>query len=226
MAIQFTVSSRFEGSFPFVGGEDTDSLIRYAQAIRWAIQEEVDIINMSFGFRKFIPVVDKAILDARCMNIVMFAAASNDGALEGRSFPAKREEEVICISATDGIGRVCDINPPAIIHHTSFATLGQAINVASPRALGKGPRVLKTGTSFSTPVAAGIAALFIEYARLHQGDTELENRLKDHSGMVNVFRNFSVDIGSGFKWLTPWKMFDGDASHAFDRLKQAVSQID
>lgn len=56
-----------------------------AAAIAWAIENEVDIISMSFGWANEQEEVDEQIYLARSKGILLFAAASNDGDLGPQS---------------------------------------------------------------------------------------------------------------------------------------------
>ena len=147
----------------------------------WAVGHNVDIITMSFGLEEEHGGMQKAIIEAYSKNILMFAAASNEGGNRIVTYPA-RKEQVICIYATDGKGEPYRSNPTPIGNSYRFATLGEGVKSAWPKGLKKGaaPEQRMTGTSFATPIAAGIAACLLEFAIVHAG--QFIQLLADSSG--------------------------------------------
>lgn len=140
------------------------------QALRHATTEwKVDIITMSFGFpdesAPSCADLRDAIHEAHASRVLMFAAASNTGAHSpAPAFPA-RLSNVFCIYSGDGMGNRAPTTPTARPHAHNFLTLGEAVESAWPRALAPYPwKKRKSGTSFATPVAAGIAAFLMLYA--------------------------------------------------------------
>jgi hypothetical protein len=57
----------------------------------------------------------------------------------------------------------------------------------------------KDGTSSATPIAAGVAALFIEYCR----NNEL-GEAGSHLNMLKLFSDMSLDDGQPYRYLRPW----------------------
>jgi len=187
------------------------------QAIRWAVGDlGVDIITMSFGLEEEHPEVQKAIREAFCENILIFAAASNDGGNQRVTYPA-RKDEVICIYATDGLGTPFIGNPTPITSDYRFATLGVGVKSAWPRGLQDEPKPKPkersekrmTGTSFATPIVAGIAACIVEFAYMHDFPEDLLEVLKSRQGMQKILRKHMVDEKprSNFHYIHPWEMF-------------------
>ncbi|OCK74584.1 subtilisin-like protein [Lepidopterella palustris CBS 459.81] len=170
-----------------------------AKAIDFAVKSwQVDIISMSFGF----PTCDvdgydeleRAIENAHSKHVLMFAAASNSGANLNRAYPA-RDQHVICIHSTDANGNRSSFSPTAITDDTNIATVGQAVESAWPVHLcdeKTNPTFVKykSGTSYATPIAAGIAAFLLQYAKLHLREDQLE-KLKRQSGMKAVLRKIA-----------------------------------
>jgi hypothetical protein len=63
--------------------------------------------------------------------------------------------------------------------------------------------VRKDGTSSATPIAAGIAALFIEYCR--------HNKLQDpgsHENILKLFSAMSAETSDTYRLLRPWTLLD------------------
>jgi hypothetical protein len=152
---------------------------------------------MSFGLPK--PVEDYEVLEgaiqrAHQAHILMFAAASNNGANNGRSFPA-RHQQVICIHSTDANGNRSRFSPTVITADNNFATIGESIESAWPEylsnpAANKASVAHKSGTSFATPIAAGIAAFLIQYARLHLLEEQAKT-IKQSSRMKAVLKEIA-----------------------------------
>jgi Subtilase family len=155
---------------------------------------QVEIISMSFGLsdetEQGCDELTRAIVAARAHGILMFAAASNSGAHSAPAFPA-RHSNVFCIYAGDGMGNSGPTNPTARRRSYNFCTLGEAVKSAWPRALSVNPwKCRKSGTSFSTPIAAGIAAFVLLYARQNMVPDEAE-RFKQYDKMRDMLVQMS-----------------------------------
>ncbi|KAF2732580.1 subtilisin-like protein, partial [Polyplosphaeria fusca] len=125
----------------------------------------VDIICLPFSFprlaRELQPIQD-AITHAYSKHILILAAAANHGGLQDVAYPAN-QAEVIAINATDGEGNISHFNPSP--HDSSvLSVLGEAVPCAWGARMDPF-RVFarKSGTSFAVPVAAGIAAVLLDY---------------------------------------------------------------
>lgn len=72
----------------------------------------------------------------------------------------------------------------------------------------KREKVWISGTSYATPIAAGIAANVLEFARHHAEMTPGEREwLYSWWGMSLIFQAMSV-YRNGYDYIRPWKMFD------------------
>lgn len=152
----------------------------------------VDIISMSFGYptnqTDGYKELETAILYAHSKRVLMFAAASNGGANQDRAYPA-RDPHVVCIHSTDSDGNRSRFSPTALSHDINLATIGEAVQSAWPVNLcdpNFNPDCIecKSGTSYATPIAVGMAAFLMQYARLHLPD--LAHLLKRQSKMKDV----------------------------------------
>ncbi|KAF2872788.1 hypothetical protein BDV95DRAFT_606360 [Massariosphaeria phaeospora] len=179
-----------------------DDMEAVAQAITFAAtQWKVDIITMSFGFPDRAGIIESAIREANCL---MFAAAANHGGNYDRAYPAKHDG-VICIHSTDGRGKASGFNPPPLRPSDNFSIVGEAIYSAWP---GDDEFKRKSGTSFATPVAAGLAAFVLEYGMQNlQDEPEKLQRLMTCEGMKDVLRLMAVEVG-GYQYLRPWELFN------------------
>jgi hypothetical protein len=61
----------------------------------------------------------------------------------------------------------------------------------------------KDGTSSATPIAAGVAALFIEYTRLND-----LREAGNHGNMLKLFSAMSAKSGDIYKLLLPWTLLN------------------
>ncbi|MEU0587334.1 type VII secretion-associated serine protease mycosin [Streptomyces sp. NPDC006132] len=136
------------------GHGDVDTLTR---AIRYAIQAEADVINISQDTSKPVRSTSDlalAIDQALARKIVVVASAGNDG-LGGNvkeTYPASYKG-VLAVAASDRNNE-----------RASFSQSGEFVGVAAPgvdmiSTVPKGGHCSDNGTSFSAPYVAGVAAL-------------------------------------------------------------------
>jgi len=170
------------------------------QAIRHAVTVwNVDIITMSFGYEEEsagCDLIRRAIREAHAEGILMFAAASNAGGHGNRpAFPA-RVSNIFSIYSGDGMGNCAPTNPNAVTHEYNFLTLGEGVESWWPTALARDPPHTKrlSGTSFATPIAAGIASFLLLYAaqNLPQGDADM---FREHDKMREWLYHMSHERG-------------------------------
>lgn len=182
------------------------------KAINWAISQGCNIIIMPFGIErctrlpKGFDEISEAIGNAHDAGILMFAAASNCGANSSRTYPAW-DKRVICVHALDGRGSPSRSLNPAVDDspEDNFGTLGVAIKSSWQNKV-----VYKTGTSFATPVAAGIAALVLDFMdqsfALEKLDEVQYRTFRKCHGMQQLFRKFlSREMNNcGYRFVAPW----------------------
>ncbi|RXT08159.1 S8 family peptidase [Ammoniphilus sp. CFH 90114] len=136
--------------------DGTASLTDIAQAIDWAIDNNIRILNLSFGSRDTSKILHQAIKAALKKGILMIASAGNSS--ETLDYPA-RHPEVLAVGAINKNGRV-----------PSFSNFGKTLNYVEP-----GVDILSTwpespnyntlsGTSMATPHLTGICALLLSQA--------------------------------------------------------------
>ncbi|CAA9423919.1 MAG: hypothetical protein AVDCRST_MAG64-3050, partial [uncultured Phycisphaerae bacterium] len=128
------------------------------QAIEYAVEQDSDVLNLSFGTERDIRAVKRVINSAYAEGVTIVAAAGNS-ARKGNpaNYPAAYER-VIAVGATNQNDR-----------RASFSSFGRYVDIAAP-----GVGILTTdaappntysrldGTSFSSPVVAGVAGLLAD----------------------------------------------------------------
>ena len=151
-------------------GDERDKDI--ANAIRYAVDNGADIINMSFG-KGFSPqknLVDDAIKYAEAKNVLMVHAAGNDGENNdnGKNFPtANLSDNQGKVNTWIEVGASSWEGPQQLA--ASFSNFGKMnVDVFAP-----GVDIYSTapgneykhsdGTSMASPVVAGLAALVMAY---------------------------------------------------------------
>lgn len=125
---------------------------RIVEAIDWAIEQKVDIINMSFGIQNNIAELEQAIERADAAGILMVAAVGNG---EEIAYPAAYDE-VIAVGSLTAEGIPAENN-----------VTGEALEIMAP-----GENILSTGifggvlgvsgTSFAVPHVVGAASVLME----------------------------------------------------------------
>ena len=124
-------------------------LSRVIEAINWAIEQDVDIINMSFGTDTYSAVLENAVNRAKAKGILLIASAGNGGNVE---YPA----------AYEAVMAVGSVGADGIISEES--SIGERIDITAP-----GEQITSTGafdgvmvsggTSMAAPHVAGVASV-------------------------------------------------------------------
>jgi len=203
------------------------------KAIEWAVEKGVDIISMSFGWVKEAKVdgkdvISDAILAARLKRkILFFAAASNYGASRSELFPAQHEI-VSSIRATDTFGTPAFFSSPPG-NSIAFGTLG--LDVPCARLSSTQDEISMSGTSMAAPIAAGIAALVLGFARLQaRADGKAESsdhwdKLWEKKYMEQMFEEISNSTWvAGLRFLDPDLFVKSQVKDA-DRIRMMENAI-
>jgi subtilisin len=146
-----------------------------AEGIEWAVNNGMDIINMSLGGSSDSSILEEWCNTAYNSGLLVVAAAGNSGNRGGKNdsvgYPAKYES-VIAVAAIDKNN-----------NRASFSSTGPAVELSAP-----GVDVLSTvpgnlydsynGTSMASPHVAGVAAL-VWAAKPGLTNVELRQLLRD-----------------------------------------------
>jgi thermitase len=151
-------------------------LFTIAKAIRYARQNGATVIDMSFGTLTDSKVIKEAIDYAKAGNVVLVASAGNNNT-SAKQYPAAYSG-VIAVAATDLLDR-----------KASFSNYGSYVFADAPgvnmlSALPDGKYGVASGTSFSAPIVAGMAALI---------------RSRQSSGISTAISSNTIDID----WRNP-----------------------
>lgn len=123
---------------------------RVVKAIYWAIDKDVDIINISFGTKKYSEALEKAVNDAVAKGILVVASVGNNGK-KGIDYPAKFKS-VLSVGSVNAKGKV-----------SSFSSKGNKVDVVAPgeaitAQANFGEDLVLSGSSLATPYVTSIAA--------------------------------------------------------------------
>ncbi len=146
------ISDRADGSFA------SYSQLGLAQAIALAVQAGANIINISLGQYSTDgvahPLLAKAVNDCVARNVLIVAAAGNEG-YDGLSIPAALPS-VLAVGAMDSQGLPLEFSNWGDRYRTQgILAPGENILTAS---LG-GQTTISSGTSYATPIVSGVVAL-------------------------------------------------------------------
>lgn len=202
-------------------GNDSPEPEYVAEAIKWAIAEQVDIISMSFGWESEKQEVNVQLERATRKGILLFAAASNYGDLvrEHGTWPASKQS-VYCIYSCRGSGVKSHFNPRPLVGQYNFMFPGEDVAILEARHkpvkgvqkdMGKTTE-RKNGTSFATPIAAGTAAMVLDLVRQELRDSqEVERRFRTVEGMSDIFLAMSgTPRDDGHYHVRPWTLLGED----------------
>jgi len=152
---------------------------RIVEAINWAVEQKVDIINLSFGTQVNSKELQKAIQTVYDNDILLIAAAGNNGKVE---YPAAYDE-VVAVGSVNSSG-----------NEAEETATGSLVDLVAP-----GEKVLSTshfggisavsGTSISAPHVTGIASVLLQKDKSVSADFIRE--------VLNVSANKTIGTENG-----------------------------
>ncbi|KAK0753522.1 hypothetical protein B0T18DRAFT_424063 [Schizothecium vesticola] len=193
---------------------DVDLIVK---GIDWAISQKVDIITMAIGFKEEQGPVVQAVDRAHKQGILIFSAASNERKFDDVYCPANVTDQVFGVFSTDaGICESRSLNPAPLPE--SFAVFGEGVEVEEGHPL-------RRGTSYSTSVAAGLAAALLDFSRQDRAedDRSILSRLGSRPHMQGLFREMAV-ADNGYLCLRPWSLLKSEDTLAMAPKEAARKQ--
>ncbi|WP_051684982.1 S8 family peptidase [Clostridium sp. KNHs205] len=148
---------------------------RVIEAIYWAIERKVNIINISFGTNVDSEALKKAVKDAHNEGILLVAAAGNKGKLE---YPAAYDE-VIAVGSVNSKG-IRSKSSPVSSKIELMAPGEQVLTIGD-----LGGMLVASGTSMAAPHVTGAASLLWQKDLTVSG--EFIRKLLDYS--ANLYGN-------------------------------------
>ncbi|XDG04958.1 hypothetical protein ABKA04_004573 [Annulohypoxylon sp. FPYF3050] len=210
-------------------------------AIEWALNNGVHIINMSFGFWKCpesgLRILRNALAQAQNNNVIVFAAASNNGMHQPMAWPACDRRYSIGIHSCGDSGTLASsFNVRPCSNGENFMVVGENILLPRLKKKGEGPHSV-TGTSFAAPVASAIGALVLQFVWQQRcmeycGQVQTRVALMDihtNAGMARVLREIADRVSGGFYSIRSslfWKdHVDGynETEHAWRTIEKALT---
>ncbi|KAK7409057.1 hypothetical protein QQX98_008761 [Neonectria punicea] len=184
------------------------------QAIHAAVRKKVHIISMSWTIdppedeneRRFL---DSAILEAANADILMFCSASDKGAKQRATYPAKATGKIFTIGAATASGTADQW--VGNLSNISFTFPGSQVPLDDDTAL-KGV----TGSSVATALAAGLAALILYCVQVRlvlATDQEKHKTRRDfqalrkYDQMIRAFKDIGTTEASNYKFIEVWEVF-------------------
>jgi thermitase len=166
-----------------------------AAGITWATDHGARIINMSLGGPTEDPALDAAVAYAIAHDVLVVAAAGNNGTT-APEYPAAIPG-VVSVAATDAAGAL-----------QGFSQHGAWVDVAAPGCVTTATMANAVasvcGTSFATPLVAGVAGLLLSQSPSLSA-AQLRSALESHTsgrGTIDV-ANGIVDASSAVATLAP-----------------------
>ena len=179
---------------------NTAPLSRVLEGIYWAIEHDMDIINMSFGTNVYSEILEAAIQDASDAGILMIAASGNTGE-ESIDYPAAFEE-VISVGSVDAQGQICENSSGG--SSAELLAPGDAVRTSSFF----GGTIIASGSSIAAPHVTGVASL-IWQKDLEKSPEYIRKILglsaNDLNGIIDA--SYALDISDN---LSENELNDGD----------------
>ncbi|GBC83284.1 Thermophilic serine proteinase [bacterium HR10] len=159
--------------------EGVSTSFTVARAIRYALAQGAQVLNLSFGMLGFSRLIDGALEEARARGVIAVASAGNDGQ-EVPHYPAS-DESVLAVAATDAADRKANFSNYG--RHVDLSAPGVGVYSAYPGALFG----WASGTSFAAAFVSGSAALVLSAL-------PASVRARSRSQVIRILQDSASDI--------------------------------
>ncbi|WP_339195068.1 S8 family serine peptidase [Aeribacillus sp. FSL W8-0870] len=170
------------------GNGNVDNLV---EGLEWAIEQDVDIINISVGTSESNPKLEKAVNEANKKGIIIIASSGNKYGLSA-DYPAKYDSVI----SVGSIGEDLKKSVFGVSGKVDFVAPGEDIKSID----NNGEYVLYSGTSFSTAFVTGVVANLLSqnsYPDNKTKFTQVYSDLKSMSVLPSQTENVSKFYGNG-----------------------------
>ncbi|WP_201319379.1 S8 family serine peptidase [Paenibacillus sp. EPM92] len=163
------------------------------QGIEWAIDNDMDVVSMSFGGTEYSAALEEVMQKAYENNILLIASTGNEGSTT-ISYPAKFSP-VVAVGAVDSNNQLA-----------SFSNAGDKVELVAPgtNIMGLSTNgngyISMSGTSMAVPHVAGVAAL-IKEANPSYTNVQLREALRTGATSLGQASSFGYGLVNGAKSL-------------------------
>ncbi len=168
---------------------NTAPVSRVVEGIYWAMEQDVDIISISFGTPNHSVALQQAVKDATAQGILIVAAAGNSGKENSIEYPAAYPE-VMAVGSVDSSCR-----------HSESSAMGAQLEICAPgeqiKSIGSFEgEIIVSGTSMSVPHVVGAASLLWQKDKTKSADfiRQLLNASARELGDTDVYGNGLLDV--------------------------------
>ena len=168
---------------------NTAPVSRVVKGIYWAMEQDVDIISISFGTPTHSVALQQAVKEAAAQGILIVSAAGNNGKENGIEYPAAYPE-VMAVGSVDSSCR-----------HSESSAMGAQLEICAPgeqiKSIGSFEgEIIVSGTSMSVPHVVGAASLLWQKDKTKSADfiRQLLNASARELGDTNMYGNGLLDV--------------------------------
>ncbi len=187
---------------------------------------------MSFSFDQRDSGVANEIV-SHANKVLFFAAASNNRrgeTLEDISFPARMKGNVLCVNSCEYNGNKSSFSPEGREGRANIAAIGEGVEAALLLSSNQRQNVgVKTGTSCSTPIVAGLAALILDVSkqRLEESVEKPQDLLQTRVMERILLKHMSKDHkDKTYNSLTPFDFFNRDLGKLVQDINSTMENMD
>lgn len=191
--------------------QNSSPVSRVIEGIDWCIENDIDVINLSFGTGNYSMSLNEKIQEATQKGLIIVSSAGNNGETGGLQYPAKYDNVIAVASVGADMQRV-----------DSSAT-GEGLSVAAPgdqiSTMGLfGGNSIVSGTSFAAAHITGVVAILLEknpnaspefiHALIKASSKPLGEPIEYGAGLVDlsyaleIYDEFAVNFNN-HDWQSP-----------------------